>query len=265
MSEEQLKYSAKKLVLSLVKEAAEPMSSHTLVGIGDLFGIRANTIRVSINRLVNDDMLQLTDRGVYELGRSARSLAEAQERWRYLEEELKPWAGDWYALHVAHLGRRDRAQLRRRGRAAGFWGFRELEQGLLVRPANLTQNTQSLKQSLCELGMETEAVLMSGVTFEIHQQPSAMLWNVATLDRQYGMLTREMLDWLEDYEALPLKQAAMECFLIGDRVLRAIAYDPRLPDEMVDTCAREDMVETMKIYDDVGNRIWAELINTLKG
>ncbi len=265
MIEQPLQYSARKLVLSLVKEAAEPMSSHILAGIGELFGIRANTIRVAITRLVSDDMLQLTDKGVYGLGKAARSLAQAQDRWRYLEEELIPWGGHWYALHVSHLGRRDRVQLRRRSRATGFWGFRELEQGLLVRPANLIQDTRFLKQSLCDLGMEADAVLMSGVTFETDQQPSAMLWNVATLNREYGMLTREMLDWLEDYEALPLERAATECFMIGDRVLRAIAYDPRLPDEMVDTCAREDMVETMKVYDDVGNRIWAELINTLKG
>ena len=82
MIEQPLQYSARKLVLSLVKEAAEPMSSHILAGIGELFGIRANTIRVAITRLVSDDMLQLTDKGVYGLGKAARSLAQAQDRGR---------------------------------------------------------------------------------------------------------------------------------------------------------------------------------------
>ena len=60
-------YSARKLLLSLVTEAAEPLASQTLVKMGELFGITANNVRVSLNRLVNEGLLQLSDPGVYVL------------------------------------------------------------------------------------------------------------------------------------------------------------------------------------------------------
>lgn len=257
-------YSARKLLLSLVTEAAEPLSSQTLVRIGSLFGISANNVRVSLNRLVNEELLQLSDRGVYVLGPSAGSFAEAQERWRYLETEVVPWQGTWLALYVAHLGRRDRKQLRKRERATRFWGFKEWQPGLLVRPENLIQPAELLRQNLGKLGLEAEAVLISGSTLLQKQSPDSALWEVNELNVRYRALTDEMLSWLEGYQSLPLKQAALECFLVGDRVLRAIAFDPRLPDQMVDTLARSQMIDTMKTYDDIGNEIWHKLIEELK-
>ena len=95
-------YSARQLLLSLVTEAAEPLASQTLVKMGELFGISANNVRVSLNRLVNDGLLQLSDTGVYVLKGSARSLAAAQERWRHLESEILPWHGGWHSLTAGH-------------------------------------------------------------------------------------------------------------------------------------------------------------------
>lgn len=257
-------YSARQLLLSLVTEAAEPLTSQIMVRIGSLFGFSANNVRVSLNRLVHDDLLQLSDRGVYVLGPRARSIAEAQERWRYLEDELTDWSGTWLVLYVAHLGRRDRKQLRKRERATRFWGFKEWQPGLLVRPENLIQSAQSLQQSLDKLGLESEAILVSGATPLEGQDPDVGLWGVDALNAGYQTLTGNMLTWLEGYQALPLEQAALECFLIGDRVLKAIAFDPRLPEQMVDTTARSQMIDTMKKYDDIGNEIWHKLIEKLK-
>ncbi len=257
-------YSARQLLLSLVTEAAEPLASQTLVKMGELFGISANNVRVSLNRLVNDGLLQLSDTGVYVLQGSARSLAAAQERWRHLESEILPWHGGWLVLYVAHLGRRDRKQLRKRDRATRFWGFKEWQPGLLVRPANLVQSTEQLSQSLETLGLEPEAVLIADAVMQKSHQPDASLWQVEALNQGYRSLTEEMLRWLDGHETLSLKQAALECFVIGDRVLRAIAFDPRLPEGMVDTAARKLMIDTMKTYDDIGNCLWYELICEFK-
>lgn len=265
MTEKAPSYPARKLILNLVKEAAEPMAAQTLLRIADLFGIEANNIRVTLNRLVKDDLLKLTDRGVYELGAKARSLAEVQERWRLLENELVPWDGRWYVLHVAHLGRRDRKQVRQRERAMDLRGFRALQQGLLVRPENLACTAAELKQSLCELGLEQEALLMSSVEFQLDDSPDASLWAPQALTDTYRKQTVEMISWLGEYHLIPLEQAARESFLIGDRVLHTLAYDPRLPEELVDTTARRRLVDTMKTFDDVGNRIWTELIASITG
>ncbi|HBS41389.1 MAG TPA: PaaX family transcriptional regulator [Oceanospirillales bacterium] len=265
MTEKVPSYPARKLILNLVKEAEEPMAAQTLLRIADLFGIEANNVRVTLNRLVKEDLLKLTDRGVYELGVKARSLAAAQERWRVLEEELVPWEGHWYVLHVAHLGRRNRKQVRQRERAMDLRGFRALQQGLLVRPQNLACSAAQLKQSLCDLGLESGAVLMSSVTFQLDDAPDAALWAPQALTDNYRRQTVEMISWLGGYHLIPLEQAARESFLIGDQVLHTLAYDPRLPEELVDTTARRRLVETMKTFDDVGNRIWSDLIASIAG
>ena len=70
-----------------------------------------------------------------------------------------------------------------------------------------------------------------------------------------------MLSWRSSFENKPLDVAARECFLIGDRVLRDIAYDPLLPEQIVDQQARSEMVETMADFDDLGKSIWQELVS----
>ena len=44
-------------------------------------------------------------------------------------------------------------------------------------------------------------------------------------------------------------------------MLRDIAYDPLLPEQIVDQQARSEMVETMADFDDLGKSIWRELIS----
>jgi len=44
-------------------------------------------------------------------------------------------------------------------------------------------------------------------------------------------------------------------------VLRDIAYDPLLPEQIVDQQARREMVEAMADFDDLGKSIWRELIS----
>ncbi|TNC92114.1 MAG: PaaX family transcriptional regulator [Thalassolituus sp.] len=264
MSSAPVTYPAKKLLLNLVKEAEGPMPSATLVRLAEIFGIEANNVRVSLNRLVSEELLVVSERGVYDLGPAARKLADLQDRWRLLEDELTVWDGRWLALYVAHLGRRDRKQLRQRERATELWGFRSFEQGLLVRPANLAISPDDLLENLCQLGLEDNAVLIYPAGFVGERVPDASLWPVDELTQAYRTLTEQMSVWLEDYPENSLEDAARECFLIGDRVLRAIAFDPRLPDSMVDTEARRTMVETMMLFDDVGNAIWSELIGQLE-
>lgn len=254
-------YPAKKLILNLVKEAEQPIPAHVLVKLAELFGIDANNVRVTLNRLVSQNFLELTDRGVYELGAQSKSLADKQGTWRQLEQALKPWDGSWLAIYVAHLGRRDRKQVRQRERATSLWGFRPFEQGLLVRPGNLRMELPLLQQRLYELGLDTEAVVFRAMDFQTKVKPEAMaLWPVEELNQQYADLTQKMLLWLDNYPENSIEDAARESFLIGDQVLREIAYDPRLPQEMVDTEARKAMVDTMALFDDVGKAIWAELI-----
>ncbi|MDF1764539.1 MAG: PaaX family transcriptional regulator C-terminal domain-containing protein [Oleibacter sp.] len=261
MSVRALPHSAKKLILNLVKEADQPISAISLVRIGGLFELEPNNIRVTLNRLVSQGLLILSDQGGYVLGEEAQVLAHQQKQWQLLEQGLKPWKGDWIAIYVANLGRRDRKQLRKRERVTTLWGFRQFDQGLLIRPDNLKIELASLRQNLIELGLESEVCIFRVSEFQCDKQPSELaLWPVQKLNDNYLALTAEMQSWLASYAEKNLQDAARESFLIGNKVLHDIAYDPRLPQEMIDSARRQQMVETMIHFNAVGRAIWAELI-----
>lgn len=255
-------YSAKKLILNLVKAADQPISAPSLVRIGCLFELEVNNIRVTLNRLVSQGLLIESDLGGYVLGHEARVMADQQKQWHALEQGLKPWSGDWLAIYVANLGRRDRKLLRKRERITTLWGFREFEQGLLIRPDNLKVDIAILRENLIELGLEPEACLFRASEFQCDPQPSELaLWPVQQLNENYLELTAEMRSWLADYSSKNLQDAARESFIIGDKVLHDIAYDPRLPGEMINSVNRRKMVETMIHFNTVGRAIWLELID----
>ena len=255
-------YPAKKLILNLVKEAQQPISAQVMVRMAELFSVEANNLRVTLNRLTRQDFLDLTERGIYVLGPAAKHLAERQSAWRRTEDKVRPWEGQWIAIYAAHLGRRDRKVLRQRQRAMTMLGFSELYQGMLVRPDNLRTSLPDLTNQLFHLGLETEACVFRAEAFNPGAEPVPQtLWPVAEINARYRNNTEEMQNWRSSFEDKPLDVAARECFLIGDRVLRDIAYDPLLPEQIVDQQARSEMVETMADFDDLGKSIWRELIS----
>ena len=262
MPDSESPYPAKKLILNLVKEAQQPISAQVMVRMAELFSVEANNVRVTLNRLTRQDLLDLTERGVYVLGPAARHLAERQSAWRRTEEKVRPWGGQWITIYTAHLGRRDRKMLRQRQRATQMLGFSEFYQGLLIRPDNLQASLADLTQQLFHLGLESEACVFRADGFNEESEPSPeALWPVTEINARYRENTEEMLSWRSSFENKPLDVAARECFLIGDRVLRDIAYDPLLPEQIVDQQARSEMVATMANFDDLGKSIWRELIS----
>jgi len=259
-------YPAKKLILNLVKEAHQPIPAAVMLRMAGLFGVEANNVRVTLNRLVRQELLELSGRGIYVLGPRARRLADQQSAWRHLEDELKPWKGGWLAIYTSHLGRRDRKRLRSRERAVSLLGFQELYQGLLVRPDNLQLDLVGLTEKLHSLGLEEEACVFRAHDFSGSCDPASQnLWPVTALNKTYAKHTESMLRWTETHQKKSLEVAARESFLLGDQVLRDIAFDPRLPAAMVDVDARRRMVETMADYDDLGKAIWRELLNRFMG
>lgn len=254
-------YPAKKLILNLVKEAQQPISAQVMVRMAELFSVEANNVRVTLNRLTKQGFLDLTERGIYVLGPSALLLAERQSAWRRTEDKVRSWSGKWIAIYTSHLGRRDRKVLRQRQRATEMLGFREFYQGLLVRPDNLEASLSDITQQLFRLGLEAEACVFRADCFNDGARPSPeTLWPIHEINVRYRDNIEEMLEWRQTFGSKPLDVAARECFLIGDRVLRDIAFDPLLPKEMVDQQTRAQMVSTMADFDDLGKSIWRELI-----
>ena len=63
-------------------------------------------------------------------------------------------------------------------------------------------------------------------------------------------------------EKLNLEDAARETFLVGESVIRRINADPLLPEQMVDTAARQQMIQAMMAYNTLGRSVWAEFQRT---
>ncbi len=254
----------KQLLINLLSVADQPISTQQLIGIADLFGITANNARVTLARLCAEGMLTSPERGFYQLGDKASSLAEDISHWRELESQWVAWQGDWIGVYIGALGRTDRTGLRRRTRTLKLAGFEPLEQHLWLRPNNLHGGVERTRARLYQLGLEQSARVMRLDDFtEQEQQQAIKLWDVEALSQRYSDETLEMDRWMKTASNLSLEAGTRESFLIGDRVLRHIVFDPLLPQQMLDVSVRAGYIETMVAFDAVGNRFFKQLYQRL--
>jgi len=254
----------KSLILNLVMAAQEPTTSQAIIRICQLFDITENSARVSLARLVSDDLLESTSRGVYQLAPKASRLSDDLADWRNIEDKIKPWDGSWIAVFIANLGRGNRTALRHRTRILQLAGFSELDQGLMVRPNNLVGGAATLRQRLVKLGLEGEARIFTLSDLdETTQQQAINLWDIESLNAHYIQGQADMSRWLENMSELSPQAAAREVFVIGDNTLRHLAFDPLLPSEMVNVESRKQYIQTMIKYDQIGRAIWVELYNSV--
>lgn len=254
----------KSLILNLLMASQEPTTSQTIIRICLLFGMTENSVRVSIARLVSDELLESTSRGVYQLAPKASRLSDDLADWRSIEDKIKPWDGTWIAVFIGNLGRGNRTALRHRTRILQLAGFAELDQGLMVRPNNLVGGAGALRERLLKLGLESEARIFTLSDLdEATQQQAMSLWDCENLNARYVNGHKQMSEWLDKMSELEPQIAAREIFVIGDDTLRHLAFDPLLPREMVDVEARNQYIQTMINYDQVGRNIWMKIYKAL--
>ena len=238
----------------------------TLIPACAVLGLGENNVRVTLARLVAAGTLELTGRGQYRLGRAAQAMTRQVTSWRDLEKQVRRWDGGWAAVHLGELSRADRSALRRRDRALRLLGFRSLARGLEVRPDNLDGGVAALRDRLYALGVEDSALVLRADALD-----------PATDARARGLCTAERLSAPSADTTARIarggvavagpepRAAAREAFFFGGDVLRAILFDPRLPEPLVDVAARRAMVETAKRLDATGRRLWARLFGMPHG
>jgi len=254
----------KTLIINLLMAAQEPATSQTIIRICQLFDIKENSVRVSLARLVSDDLLESKTRGVYQLAPKASRLSDDLADWRNIEDKTQPWDGSWIAAFIGNLGRGNRTALRHRTRILQLAGFSELDQGLMVRPNNLVGGAEKLRERLVKLGLEGEARVFTLADLdETSQQQAIGLWDSEVLSTRYVQGQKDMSDWLANMSELDPQTAAREIFEIGDNTLRNLAFDPLLPSEMVDIESRRQYIQTMIEYDRVGRGIWIKIYKSL--
>ncbi len=256
-----MKINARHLILDLLLATqGQPLSAREAIAACRIFEISENSVRVALVRLSADGLIVAAGRGSYVLGPSANELAGDVATWRSAEQRVRPWSGHYVAAFTGSLGRSDRTALRRRERALDMLGFRELAKDLYVRPDNLESDLDVMRQRLHVLGLEDEAVLFVGSQWSAAETARLQtLWDGQRLNQQYLSLRQQLLEWLQRADQLEPEVAARECFLLGSKAIRAVVFDPLLPEPLVDAKARQAFVDTVRKFDQVGHDIWARI------
>lgn len=249
------------LILNLLLAAeGQPLSARDAIASCALFGIRDNSVRVTLARLTAAGLIESAGRGAYRLGPNATGLAADVGTWRTAGQRLRDWSGDWIAVHVGSLGRSDRVALRARDRALALLGLRELDRGLFVRPDNLEGGVAAVRERLYKLGLDPDAAVFVLRHLDASREArSRQLWDGASLTRGYHDMRTRLEDWLTRAAELEPEVAARESFLLGNDAIRQLVFDPLLPAPLVDTDARQRFSEAVIAFDAAGHRIWRQL------
>jgi len=253
---------AKKIVLDLLLAVdPEPLAARDAVNACALFGIRESNVRVTLTRLCAEGLLESAVRGSYRLSPSAHQLATEVAGWRRMAERIRSWHGAYIAIHTAELGRSDRTSLRQRERAIAMLGFRPLRRDFFIRPDNIDRDVHDVRAKLVSLGLEADApvFMAQGFSNADHQQ-AAQLWDSDALNADYHAMQQRLAAWLAHYRRLDTDVAARESFLLGGEAIRKLVFNPLLPEPMVDTAARQQLLDTTLTFDRVGKHIWRALV-----
>ena len=256
--------SPKRLVLSLLSaHDLDQVEISRLLQWGARFEIDAAAMRVTVGRLTRQGLLRSPQRGVYCIGPEGELIAQTARDWINAEQRIGPWRGDWIMVHTSHLGRSNKVALRARERAFRLTGLAELVPGLWCRPANFNEPLADTRARMLALGLEAEAVILQATDMPgAGAKEMFALWPRRDLEKCYSRHIRSMQKSLWGLRKLNLADAARETMLIGEAVIRQINADPLLPDPMVDSRTRRDMIELMKHYDRSGREIWLAFMDS---
>lgn len=249
-------------LLSTLRRGAMPVRA--LVAAGELFGITPNSLRVSLARLCATGQVERDSRGRYRLGSAAQAIDGHVQSWRHAHQRLGEWSvtsagrGSWIA--VLTPGRGGHARQRRSDeRALLLHGFRELENGLCLRPDNLIGGIDTTRSSLGELGVASPVFGLRELDIE-RERAARALWRPAELAPAYAQLCNQLASGAARLESLPVEQAMVESFLLGGRAIRSIALDPLLPHPIVERGALAALVDATRDYERAGRACWADFL-----
>jgi len=253
--------SPRSLILNLLLATeGRGQTAREVVASCALFGIRENSVRVTLVRLVADGLIEPTRRGAYRLGPRAAALARDVATWRTAEERVRDWNGDWITVHVGALGRSNRVALRARNRALAMLGLHELDRGLYVRPDNLVSGVDEVRERLHKLGLEHSAAVFIATQFDPKREARARgLWDGDALTQTYRATRLELEQWIAHAATLEPETAAREAYLLGNAAIRLLVFDPLLPEPLVDVAERRAFTKAVLRHDEAGRAVWRRL------
>ena len=249
---------ARELVIDFLSNRyPRDMTVQEIAGVGIALGFSEQSLRMALTRLVEQSVAANTGRGRYRLSPSGEAMRDEVRKWRHLGDLAKPWTGAWIGVFDAAIPRSDRSALRRHERAMRLRGFRELQSGLWVRPANLHDSVAELREHLRALGLHSGALVVGLDELDDEARAKATsLWDTAAMLATYRALADELLASKSKLERLPLDTAAAESMVLGRDVIRHINLDPVLPEELMPQRALINLIRVMSDYDQNARQIW---------
>ncbi len=253
------------LILNLLLAAdGQSLSASDAVAASELFGIRANSVRVALVRLAASGLVASAGRGSYRLGPQAAGLADDLARWRTSESRVCDWQGGWIMVSTGGLGRSDRSVLRTRHRALALLGFQALDEALYIRPDNLVGHASAIRERLYPLGLDAQAPVFAAHDLDAVRDKAARgLWQGKRLNKAYDDTRQRLQTWLDNAHTLELEVAARESYLLGNDAIRQLVFDPLLPEPLVDVAARQAFTHTVLAFDRAGHAIWQRVLPSL--
>lgn len=235
-------------ILSSVRGQSVPIAA--LVEASALFGLAENSLRVTATRLLAAGRIERDGRGRYRLSAPSLAVDEQVRAWRTRESRLRPWKRGWVGVHHRPSARE--------AQALSLLGFASFRPGLFLRPDNWKGGAMRVRADLLRLGLSDEA-LVHGIA-ELapgDQADASALWDTAALLAGYAAAREALRAGERTLAHLPEAEAMVESFGLGGRVIRLLALDPLLPEELVPAAPRRALTRALRSYDEAGRRAWA--------
>lgn len=252
------KMNARDLIINLlIGLQGGEISIKQIIVAARLFSISENSIRVAVTRLSSEGVIESIERGIYQFTAQSHEWADAMLNRKRGMKPTKKWNHQYLAVFTGVLGRVDRTALNRRERALKHYGFKELEQGIYIRPDNLAMSFDEIFLELQHAGLEASAKICQINHFDAVTLASiATLWSTQTLNQNYEKYSQMIQNWLATVEQLDLDAAARESLLLGRQTISLLMNDPLLPEDFVDVQRREQFAQSVQQLDQTGLEFW---------
>ncbi|PKF32317.1 PaaX family transcriptional regulator C-terminal domain-containing protein [Acinetobacter proteolyticus] len=253
-----VKMNARDLIIDLLLGLqGNAISIKQIIIAARLFEISENSIRVAVTRLSSDGVIEALERGIYQFTLQSHEWANVMLNRKHGLKQTKVWNQQYLAVFTGELGRVDRTALNRRERALKHLGFKELEQGIFIRPDNLAISFDQLELELKTSGLESSAKICQISHFDAKTLALIpALWSVQTLNQNYQKYNQMIQNWLATVHQLSLEDAARESLLLGRQTISLLMNDPLLPKDFVDVELREQFAESVRQLDQTGLASW---------
>ena len=237
------------------------MNASSAVRVGALFGISENNVRVTLTRLLSSNLLQLVERGFYQLGPEGKTVAAQIHALPTVEHTLSDWNEGWVAVLTNTLEKSDRKARRTQERALKLLGMREVSNDFYLRPNNFIGGIDVVRERLLSLGLDKRALVFNGSQFtSILEAHHRTLWQSEALEAGYELGLEEIEQSRLRLKDLPLDEAAKESYLVGDKAFQQLVFDPLLPAPLINVSLRKLYREKVHEYDKEGAAIWQRFL-----